>query len=219
MGLAASLVAVPTARADDITFTSNISTGNSALSGYTSPFVGVSVDLTSSTTAAITFTGDLVSGNQYLMGDSSAVDLNVNASSFTATSFTDTNAGTGFTPGPLSNGGSGTVDGFGTFNLTINSFDGFTHTGDTITFLLTDTSGTWASAADVLIANGLGWDAAAHIYVTSSPANASNGAAVTGFAAEAGTSNVPEPSTLILLGSELLALGGFFRRRWLGFRS
>ena len=46
-------------------------------------------------------------------------------------------------------------------------------------------SGTWASAADVLAPNADGFDAAAHIFVTSSPANASNGAIVTGFAAEA----------------------------------
>src|ERR1700752_1844357 len=65
----------------------------------------------------------------------------------------------------------------------LNSFDGFTHSSDTISFDVTDTSGTWASASNVLTANSDGFDAAAHIFVTPSPANAANGAIATGFAA------------------------------------
>ena len=68
----------------------------------------------------------------------------------------------------------------------ITSFDGFTHSSNTISFTLTNTSGTWASAADVLIANAGGFAVGAHIFVTSSPANAANGALATGFAATGG---------------------------------
>ena len=47
---------------------------------------------------------------------------------------------------------------------------------DSIAFTLTDLSGSWASAADVLSPrfNDSGLQAAAHIYVTKFPANAAN---------------------------------------------
>jgi len=119
-----------------------LDTGNSAISGFTGPYGSVSVDLTSSTTATITFTSLTNAGNIYLFGDDGSVDININATSWTLGTITGSNAGTGFTPGPYSDGGSGNVDGFGVFNQTINSFDGFTHSSDTISFDVTDTSGT-----------------------------------------------------------------------------
>src|SRR5262249_32985143 len=128
---------------------------------------------------------------------------NVNATSWTLSSINGSNSGTGFTPGPWSNAGGGNVSTFGNFNQTINSFDGFGHSSDTISFTLTNNSGSWANAASVLIANASGWSVEAHIFVTSVPANPSNGAAVTGFAAGP---TVPDGVvTLMLLG---LALGG-----------
>jgi hypothetical protein len=57
--------------------------------------------------------------------------------SWTLGAITGSNAGTGFMPGPWSDGGSGNEDGFGVFNQTINSCDGFTHSSDTISFSLT----------------------------------------------------------------------------------
>jgi len=102
----------------------------------------------------------------------------------------------------------GNEDGFGSFNLRIRSFDGFSHSSDTITFTLTNTSGTWASAADVLTNNANGFDAAAHIFVTTSPANASNSALATGFAGEGGGVVAPDGgTTVMLLGVALGALG------------
>jgi hypothetical protein len=134
---------------------------------------------------------------------------------------TGANSGTGFdlTGGPNNQpqytfAGAGVEDGFGTFNLTINSFDGFTHSSDTISFTITNTSGTWGSAADVLAFNQAGFDAAAHIFVTSSPADASNGAIATGFAGEntPGVSTPDGGATAALLGLGLAGLAGLRAR-------
>jgi len=197
-------------------FCFDLGAANVGIAGFTGPYAGTCVDLTGSNTATVTFTSDVVSGNIYLMGNGGSVDVNVNATTFSISGIIlGTNAGTGFAPGPFTQGAGGAVDGFGSFNLTVNDFDGYTHSADMITFTLTDTSGTWASASDVLTANDLGFLAAAHIFVTSFPADASNVAIAVGFAAGTGPSSpVPEPATLALVGLGLAALvGGAGARR------
>jgi hypothetical protein len=193
------------ARADFI-FTLN--TANIAVPG---PYAQVDVHLVNTTHATITFTSLTKSGKIYLFAGqgSSAVAVNVNAAAggWTLGAITGSNAGTGFTPGPFGNGGSGNMDGFGSFNQGISSFDGFTHSSDTISFSLTNTSGTWASANSVLKGNNKGNLAAAHIFVTASPANASNGASVTGFASGVGARVPDGGATVMLLGTALGALG------------
>jgi hypothetical protein len=197
------------AKADSISF--KLSVGNSAISGYPGPYASVTVNRTDSTHATITFTSLTAAGNIYLLGDGSSVAVNMNATSWTLGTITGSNAGTGFTPGPYSNGGSGNVDGFGVLNQTINSFDGFTHSSGSISFTLTNTGGTWGSANQVLIANAQGAMAGAHIFVTLSPANAKNGALATGFAANGGA-QVPDGGTTVMLLGVALGVLGMVRR-------
>ena len=208
--LVVGLLMIPIWASADLIF--NLGTGNSDISAYSGPYAQVDVHLTDSTHATITFKSLTNSGNIYLLGDGSSAAVNVNASSWTLGSIiTGSNAGTGFTPGPWSGDGSKNVDGFGVFNQTIKSDDGFTSSSDTISFSLTDNSGTWADAGSVLTGNADGWLAAAHIFVTSSPANAENGAVVTGFAS--GVTQVPEPGTILLLITGLLGLAVYGRMK------
>ncbi len=209
-GLIVGLLMIPMWASADFIF--NIGTGNSAISGFPGPYAQVDVSLTDSTHATITFTSLTNSGNIYLLGSTSAVDVNVNATSWTLGTITGSNAGTGFNPGPWSNGGSGNVSDAGIFNQTINSFDSYTHSSDTISFVLTDTGGSWASANSVLTANAKGNLAAAHIIVASSPANTITNptALATGFAT---TTKVPEPGTFLLLSTGLLGLAIYGRMK------
>lgn len=217
LGVAVALLVttgIQSVRADIAT--SFLTNGNDAISGFAGPYGEVTIDRTTSTTATITFTSLTNGGNIYLFGDGSTVAVNTNATSFTVTGVTGSNSGTGFTPGPytvVNPPGTSQVDGFGLFNTVIDSFDGFTHSSDTVSFTLTNTSGTWASAANVLT-NVSGFDAAAHIFVTSSPADASNGAIATGFAAESQLATVvPAPPSLMLLVTGAVSLLGYGWRR------
>jgi len=191
----------PSASADSIGF--DIAAPNAALVPFPGPYAHVDVNRTSTTTAIITFTGLATGGFTYTFGAVSAIDVNVNAATFTVGA---PSVGT-LAPDPP---GSGNVSSFGTFNVTIDNDDGFTDRFSTANFGLTATSGSWASASDVLLANSDGFRAAAHIFVT---AVTCEDACVTGFAGDGGLNPVPEPATLLLVASSLLGLGFTGRKR------
>ena len=174
------------AKADTVNY--KLTTGNSSGLG-TGPFGIVNVNLTSTTTATITFTA----ASGYLFVDGGAVAVNVNANAWTIGNF--------FSNGnPVSADGSGNEDGFGNFNQKVsqqNSSNG----ASIISFTLTNTSGTWASAANVLAFNSQNWLVAAHIQIQDGTGN-------TGFAAGPNGGQVPDGgTTVMLLGAALGALG------------
>src|SRR5262245_47327800 len=185
---------------------------NTAISAYPSPFANVNVNRTDSTHATVTFQTYVTGGNQYLMGDGSTVALNVNATGFTVSTVTESNSlGSPFTPTWIAtnNAPGQQVDGWGMFNLTIDNFDGFHDSATNVQFTLTNTSGSWADALSVLLANSGGSSAAAHIFVCT--AGSCNAALATGYASN--VAPVPAPAALLLFGSGLIGLAGHLWRR------
>jgi len=218
-------ILAPTAWADSVTFT--LANGNSpgGLGNFPGPYATVTVNLIDPTDATITFdslsaTGGACAptGCTYLMASDGAAAVNVNAASWTLNSVTGSNSGTGFTPGPFSNGGAGNEDGFGSFNQTINSFDGYQHSSNEIILSLTDTSGTWASAANVLIGNADGNVAAIHGFAASCPSASSCVASGTGATPPLGTGFATTPGPVLGAGlpglvAACFGLIGLARRR------
>jgi len=213
--IAAILIAVAglgLQRADAIQY--SISSGNPALTdaGFTGPYATVTVNRVNSTTATVTFNSltQTIGGNTYvyLMADGSSGAVNVRANSWSISGMSGSNSYAGFTTPQLSNAGSQNVDGFGVMNQTVDNFDGFSYAMTTLSFTLTNLSGTWANAGAVLIANIQGALAASHIFVAQLINGQLVNVNVTGYAANGGAVNVPDGgTTVMLLGVALGALG------------
>jgi hypothetical protein len=192
----------------DMTYTLN--NGNPNISGFPSPFGSVNVSLTDSTHATITFTANTSPGlgYSYTFGDGGSMNVNVHATSWTFSGLTNNN-----TPADMSSGGSGNADGWGNFNQTFNTFDGFTHSFTTGSFVLQNLSGTWSSPSDVLTPNERGNSVAAHVFVALNGANTNS----TGYATDGTGSPAPEPATIVILASGLPVGLLALRRRVRGY--
>ena len=198
---AAMLLAGPGALAD-VLYT--IGVPNTQLGPYSGPYATTTVHLVDATHATITFDALTNGGYVYLLGDGSEADVNVNATSWTISGITGTNPYALFTPGPYFDGGSLNVASFGTFNQTVDGFDGFGHAATEVSYTLTNTGGTWSGDGDVLTPNASGYVAAVHAFACADPCTKAEGATATGFAGSGGSS-VPEPAGLPLLAAAALA--------------
>jgi hypothetical protein len=185
--IAVACLGLQHAKADTVDYT--LVTSNSPGTLGTGPFGTAHVDLTSSTTATITFTA----ASGYLFVNGGAVGVNVNANAWTIGNFTSNG-------NPVSDGGAGNEDGFGSFNQKVSQQNA-SNGASIISFVLTNTSSTWLTAANVLAFNANHWLIAAHIQIQ-------NGSGNTGFAAGPGGGTVPDGgTTVMMLGAALGALG------------
>jgi hypothetical protein len=175
----------------------SLNAGNPALSPYSAPYGSVDVNLTDATHATITFSA----ATGYLFGGQGTAGLNVNAASWSVSGITASGVG------PVSNAGSGNEDGFGNFNQTLDSFDGFLHASATVSFTLTALTGGWANSASVLT-NPNGYYVAAHIYVIGVGDALATGYASGNTGDDGGTPQVPDGGmTVALLGFAIAGIG------------
>ena len=193
----------------------DLNLGNSDISSYTGPYGSVVLHLDTLThQATLTFTAN----SGYRFGDGGFVDANFNSAGFTGfvSCAGDVGGGTGFVSGPCTNGGSGTVDGFGVFSQTTTNFDGFKSSAISAVLVV---NGTWANENDVLAANSAGNFVAAHIFVCTpvgdTGCDQGTDALATGYAASnrEGSGDIPEPQSLALVGLGLVGLAMVRRRR------
>jgi hypothetical protein len=182
--------------------------GNADIAGAPGPYGTVDINLTDPTHATITFKSDNVGANDFFFIDSGIADVNVNAASWTIGNFVTNANSNGL---PFESGGSGTVDGFGVFNQTTNQHDGFGSAATQVSFVVTDTGGTWSSSDNVLTPNGDGFEVGAHVAVCPDPCPAGSTTNVTGFAVNGAV--VPEPATWALMITGVGAIGAALRMR------
>ncbi len=194
------LALVPAASANTIY---SLSVPNTAVSPYPAPYGTVTVDWLSLTSAKITFDALTTGGYTYRFGGAQSVDVNVSGA-FSVGSLTGFAVHSGWP-----NVTSGNVSDFGDMNLTIDNFDGASHTFSQASFVLTALNGnTWSDSAHVLTADSKGFLAAAHFWVYDS----AGGIVTTGYAGN-GPPRVPEGGlTVAFVGLGLLGLFGLRRR-------
>lgn len=175
-----------------------INNPNSGLSGSPGPYAtvtyvlnGANIDVTVQMTAGFAAFGQ-GNGNNGIFGFNivgSTAGLNI----------------TGLPAGWSFASGGGQMDGFGNFDVTLSCCNP-PNAVTSFSFTISRTGG-FSSASDIFEANGSG----AHFAVHIAPTNGNP----TGFAADSGTpSEVPEPTSMLLLGTGLATLGAGLRKRF-----
>jgi hypothetical protein len=161
----------------------------------------VTVDLISATQAIITMTA--ANPPTIELGDGATLALNPTGA-WSVDSYT-----AGLTPA-----GSGKVDGIGYFRLIFDDGSGFSHPYESVSVTLDLTSGSWSTASGVLTST-VPEAPSQHpsLYMAGGHFGIWNGSTYnpTGWVGSGGVA-VPEPTTILLFGSGLVALWGFRRK-------
>ena len=193
------LLMAVSASADTITYP--ITVPDSALLPYPGPYANVLVDRTDPTHATITMTAL----TPFAIGDGRSFDLNPNG----PVTWSGLTSGFSLHVAPPPN----VAPGFGDFILLFDDGNGFSSPKFIVSVMLALTSGTWSTASNVLSPNIEGFVLAAHIGVPSPPAPPGESTyPVTGWAGNG--QPIPEPATMLLLGSGLIGLAGLARKRF-----
>ena len=189
-----------------------VGAGLSCSPACTGPYVSMTVDRTSPTIATITFDALSNSTYQYLIGDDGqalALEVNATSASVSGISATQLPGFTSISYSPVYSftpPGTG-YDSLGYFNVLLDGTGaGYNTAATSISFTLTDNSGTWASVFDVLTSKGndYGYAVGVHTYVCPDSSCATTDETTSGSVGAPPA--VPEAASLPLLATGLAGL-------------